>query len=139
MALIAGCGGASEPEGFVDERVPRLIEAGDLDPYGCPYVEPVPWVGKLAHAQVCGPGCEPDGANSRFTSCLSEDVPTYPYEGVSQVRVCMVHPVTGKEFRFSTPATAYPYDFLCWGHCNSDGPPWYLDAAPEECFESEET
>ena len=131
--LVTSCGDGGPGESL-EERIPRSFEAGDLDPYGCPYVEPAPWVGKLAHARECGQGCEPSGANSTFVACVSPDTPRYPDDTVSQVVVCMVHPVTGDEFQFGTPASSYPYDFLCWAHCGRDGP-FYFGTAPDECFE----
>jgi hypothetical protein len=136
MAAMLGCG-SEGGEVELELPAPRSFEAGDLDPYGCPYLEPVPWVGALAHAQVCGPGCEPRAAFREaervadFIACVTEDVPRYPYGVFNQVVVFLAHPVTEDTYSFANPAHAWPYYHLCWRVPGSGEP---LPVYPSDCL-----
>lgn len=146
LALILfafGCGESApeQPLLYQDGRVPRSFKAGDLDPYGCPYVDPVPWESTSVHQEACGPGCEPDGTREcggeiRFVGCVADSVPRWPSGwAVSAMVVTMVHPINGKQYCFSSPATALPFGYLCWSLGERDGILLYPSDAPDECFE----
>lgn len=143
MLLALGCG-ESAPEQPVlsqDGRLPRSFEAGELDPYGCPYVDPVPWQSTSVHQQACGPGCEPGGTREcggeiSFVGCVAEAVPRWPAgQAVSDVVITMVHPVNGEQYCFSNPGSALPFGYLCWSLGEFDGVLVYPSDAPDECFE----
>lgn len=50
----------------VQERTLKSWEAGDIDPFGCPFVDPSPWISANEHQTTCGPGCQPEGVNGSF-------------------------------------------------------------------------
>ena len=132
LVLISiGCGAASTE----DESGGRF-EAGELDPYGCPFVDPVPWEDSEAHQEVCGPGCEPyagraPGADHSFVACLGEEVPRPdPGQPDLDVVVCLLNPVTGGAIFWGTPSGAYPLVYLCW---SSVVFPFDVEVPPE-CF-----
>ena len=145
VLFMLGCGdAASTPEQPLvssDGRTPRSFQAGDLDPYGCPYVEPVPWESASVHQEVCGPGCEPDGTREcggeiSFAGCVADSVPRWPPGSATpDVVVPMVHPVNGRRYCFGTPSSALPFNYLCWSLGEFDGALVYPSEAPDECFE----
>ncbi|MDH3727075.1 MAG: hypothetical protein OER77_06060, partial [Myxococcales bacterium] len=138
---LQACGSADT--GTTEKLIPRTWEAGDIDPYGCPFIDPVPWVSAEVHQETCGPRCEPDGVNSTFVACIGDEVPRYPEDtAISQVTVCLTHPIDGKDYRFGNQSTAWPITHLCWRPCGSDLPFVPHDRfeglefnPPLECFE----
>ena len=132
---VAACG--DEVTGTSSQQRPlRSWEAGAIDPFGCPFIDPMPWVSMEEHQKACGPGCTPDGVNGTFVACIGDDVPLYPYEVFPQVVVCLTHPVDGEDYRFSSMETAWPLTYLCWPLCGADSIlPGEDFQPPEECFE----
>lgn len=139
VLISVGCGTAAT-ETEIEDVVEGPFEAGDLDPYGCPYIAPVPWEDVEAHREVCGPGCDPysgwaRGAERSLVACVAEEVPRWPSQVTSDVVTCMTHPVDGKDYCYGTPDSAYPLQFLCWSWGERDGVPQYSSLAPPECLE----
>ena len=108
---------------------PRQFLAGELDPFGCPFVDPVPGVDETTHAEVCGPGCEPRGWGGDFVACFGEDVPPPPAGPQATVIVTLCHPVSGGAYDFPNPGAASPFAAVCFSFCNAD------ESAPSPCFE----
>jgi len=132
LLAAASCG---DSDGDVEpELVPRTFEAGELDEYGCPYIEPTPWTDEDEHQLACGEGCAARGVNDSFVACNSPNVPDYPYDGVSQVVICLRSPIDGNEYRFGDERAAWPQLQTCWRRCGSDLPELDVD----HCFEAAE-
>lgn len=159
IMALAGCG--SEVPQTPEPSALRTFNAGDLDPFACPYVDPVPWEGELVHAQVCGPGCRPTSSRRidaspeeiqlvcqrtcetiypplEFIACVSEEVPPFPYEVVLTEGVALGHPVTGRTYGFGSAIGAWPYYHLCWGPPASQFESSFSSGCtptPDFCFE----
>lgn len=120
LAVVA-CGDTESTP--VEPPTAREWEAGDIDPYGCPFIDPVPWEGHEAHASACGEGCEPTSTQGTFIACLGEEVPTIPRDVfLTGQEVCLTHPVNGADYRLANLRAAFPLMHLCWRACGSDEP-----------------
>lgn len=133
--MLLACGDGSEPSSLQEQAL-RSWEAGDIDPFGCPFVRPIPWVSVAEHQTTCGPGCQPEGVDETFVGCVSSDVPPYPHEVVSAMRICLTHPVDGEDYRFANLASAWPFMHSCWRLCGAASiHPSDDFQPPAECFE----
>ncbi len=113
---LQACG--STDAASTEKLTPRSWNAGDIDPYDCPFIDPVPWVSAEAHRETCGPGCEPSGTGSSLVACVGDEVPRYPERVVTpQVTVCLTHPVDGEDYSFGNLDIAWPHMHLCWRSC----------------------
>ncbi|MEM8605727.1 MAG: hypothetical protein AAGF92_01380 [Myxococcota bacterium] len=98
----------------------KKFSAGDTDPFGCPFVDPVPWVDEATHQDTCGEGCTPEGQSGDFIACLSPDVPRIDSNTVAPVVVTLCHPVSGASYGFGVNR-ASPFTYVCFGLCDEDG------------------
>lgn len=131
--VFGACGSTDDSNSMLDDRVPIKWEAGDIDPYGCPFIEPTSWEGAEAHRELCGSGCEPWGLDDMLIACIGDNVPRYPEElTVSPAAVCVSHPVSGQDFLAGDSRTARPLFNTCWRLCNLEV---LLADAPAGCFE----
>lgn len=112
--------------------VPIQWTAGALDPLGCPYVEPTPWISVEVHAETCGADCEPYEWDEMFVACISPDLPGFPPTEGGDAITCLTHPVTRGDYNFPTTGWIVLGE-LCWGECApEEGLP---SNAPEACYE----
>ncbi|MEM7135275.1 MAG: hypothetical protein AAF500_01780 [Myxococcota bacterium] len=128
--VVAGACGDSE----TTEATRSLIqwEAGDLDPNGCVFRVPGPWVSEEIHQESCSEGCDPVRVDDMFAACVS--IPGYPPEVALDAINCLTHPVTRQQFEFPSSAGAF-MQAVCWGTCENREPPDL--GIPDECFEED--
>ena len=130
LSLVFACGGSDT------EFVPIEWAAGDLDPFGCPYVDPEPWVSEETHEAACGEGCPPfalgtGSGEPMFVACVSDDLAGFPPTIGGDAEICLTHPVTDERYTFGQVSWGVLGE-LCWGACSS-GEPW---GDPRDgCFE----
>lgn len=123
LATTALCGcGDTEP-------TPRVVidwEAGDIDRFGCPYVDPEPWASEDVHQATCGDGCQPVGLGSDFVACFGAGIMEFlpnPEFTTSPASICIRHPVSGEGYQTSNVQEAGPFLALCWPGCGAADPP----------------
>ncbi|MEM9728415.1 MAG: hypothetical protein AAF997_07510 [Myxococcota bacterium] len=135
FVMTLGCG--SGAPGELGQPASRSFRAGDRDAYGCPFVDPVPWLGEALHEEACGPDCTPVENSDDFIACLSPDIPRHPDGAISLMTVPLNHPVSGETYRFSDPGDAWPFFHLCWRFPSSGEPLYPTEClrVPDECFE----
>lgn len=112
----------------------KQFSAGDTDPFGCPFVAPVPWVDEATHQDTCGEGCTPEGQSGDFIACLSADVPRVDSsDPVASVVVTLCHPVSGASYGFGDIQRAAPFPYVCFALCDEDGPIAFAET-PAPCL-----
>jgi len=142
VILISACGG-SDSASDASKEVAKDWSTGDVDPYGCPFIEPEPWTNLVEHQEACGDGCTPASANGdMFVACVGDEVPRLdPDTGAASALVCLTNPIDDEDYLFADTSAAWPIMHLCWSRCGEVGPiPPAPDAMPpfeppSECFE----
>lgn len=128
LFLLAACGDSDTAASQTGALI--TWSAGELDFFGCPYVDPEPWDSLEVHEEVCGVGCMPIAANGPvFVACISEEMPL-PEAG-ADVIVCLTDPVTRTEYTFPNRAWLGMTE-VCWGVCEDADAP-----LPEGCYEDD--
>jgi len=144
VLALSACG-EDGGAGSSEQLVATEWSAGDLDPYGCPFLVPTPWVSQEQHQDECGPGCTPNAIAEKttdiFVGCVGEDVPQLDSETlIPSSIVCLTNPLDKQDYRFGDISGAWPMLHLCWAYCGEDTPPLPSPDAmppfepPSECF-----
>ena len=132
IGFVISCG---DPDDAGENLLAIDFIAGDLDPFGCPYVDPVPWVARDEHEESCGAGCEPGWEGGSFMVCLSEESRDLFPELVLPTVACMRHPVSRAEYLFDV-SDVTALEAMCWRNCGESEslrPP----TGPEDrCYEA---
>ncbi|MGB8222809.1 MAG: hypothetical protein WCF10_09480 [Polyangiales bacterium] len=134
---LSGCG--QDPGASADDLI--TLSSPGVDRFGCPIVQPSPFVASLEYVEFCGDGCAPLGAvdmqdgSDWFVACVSDEI-SRPVSS-SDVTFCLTGPEDNRDYQVADTEDATVLASLCWIPCEADSvsDPGLDGWVPDYCLE----